>query len=87
MQEARSEFWKGSPSEITLDRTADIETVEHVEEPRPINAGRIANLTKLPNLARSTVLRPTAVVASNSTVQNRLHSRPKSCDQCTLKFR
>ena len=81
MQEARSEFWKGWPSEITIDRTADNETVEHIEEPRPIKAGRIANLAKLPNLARGTVLRPPAVVASNSTVQNRLHSRPKSCDR------
>jgi hypothetical protein len=51
MQEAGSEFWKGWPSEITIDRTADNETVEHIEEPRPIKAGRIANLAKLPNSA------------------------------------
>ena len=38
MQEAGSEFWKGWPSQITIDRTADTETVEHVEKPRPIRS-------------------------------------------------
>jgi hypothetical protein len=38
MQGAESEFWKGWPSEVPIDRTADTETIEHVEEPRSIRS-------------------------------------------------
>ena len=40
MQGAESEFWKGWPSEVPIDRTADTETIEHVEEPRSIRSDR-----------------------------------------------
>src|SRR5215470_6916577 len=40
MQEAGSEFWKGWPSQITIDRTGDTKTVEHVEEPRRLSIQR-----------------------------------------------